>query len=152
LSVSNEDFSAGAAVERLSVEPIPPRPRRASGSVTPIRPNEPETAAPAAVSPQYDQMILQLRARIESVERKGAVSAALEARSHMLEQISATLNAVMRVLAVRFQLLLALCGAFGLALGAMAWQSTAGLLILIAWCILTIFPLALLEWGGRPRR
>lgn len=60
-----------------------------------------------------------------------------------------TLGAVMRVLAVRLQLLLSLAGAFVLALGAMAWQSWPGLAILIAFCALTVLPLVWLEYHGR---
>lgn len=65
--------------------------------------------------------------------------------------LNAAFAAIARILAVRFQLLLSLIGAFVLALGAMQSQSTAGLLVLIAFCALTVLPLVYLEYSGRPR-
>lgn len=66
--------------------------------------------------------------------------------------LHAAFTAIAKVLAVRLQLLLSLIGAFVLAMGAMAWQTPAGLWVLTAWCILAVLPLVWLEWGGRPRR
>lgn len=65
--------------------------------------------------------------------------------------LNAAFAAIARVLAVRLQLLLSLIGAFALALGAMAWQSPAGLYVLIAYSALTVLPLVWLEFSGRPR-
>lgn len=64
--------------------------------------------------------------------------------------LNAAFAAIARVLAVRFQLLLSLIGAFVLAIGAMQWQSPSGLYVLIAFCALTVLPLVWLEFSGRP--
>ena len=77
--------------------------------------------------------------------------AEFQTRARVLSQTGATLHVVSRVLAVRLQLLLALIGAFVLALGAMQWQTPAGLYVLIAWAVLTILPIVWLEYSGRPR-
>lgn len=76
----------------------------------------------------------------------------VERRPDISDQINAVFAAISRVLAVRLQLLLSLLGAFALAVMAMQWQSSAGLWLLIAWCLLTVIPLVALEWAGRPRR
>ena len=65
--------------------------------------------------------------------------------------LHAAFTAIARVLAVRFQLLLSLIGAFVLALGAMQWQSPMGLYVLMAFCAGTVAPLVWLEFSGRPR-
>jgi len=75
----------------------------------------------------------------------------LEQRAKLLAQTGAMLRVVAGVLAIRLQLLLALIGAFVLAIGAMQWQSFAGLYVLVAWCLLAILPLVWLEYSGRPR-
>jgi hypothetical protein len=69
-----------------------------------------------------------------------------------LAQTAATYQVVAKVLAIRSQLLLAVIGAFVLSMYAMSWQTNAGLLVLIAWCLLTVMPLVALEWRGRPGR
>lgn len=117
--------------ERLGVEAIPERTRRA-----PLRAVE-TTESPLPLI---------------SVQALADKEAELNKRSAALAQTAATYQVVAKVLAVRSQLLLALIGAFTLAMYAMSWQSTAGLFLLIAWCLLTIMPLTLLEWSGRPRR
>lgn len=65
--------------------------------------------------------------------------------------MTAAFRAISRILAVRFQLLLSLIGAFVLALHAMQWQTSAGLWVLIAFCALITGPLVWLEYSGRPR-
>jgi hypothetical protein len=67
------------------------------------------------------------------------------------ELLNAAFAAIARVLAIRFQLLLALIGAWVLALLAMQWQTQASLFVLIADCVLTVLPLVWLEFSGRPR-
>lgn len=125
------------AVERLSVQPLPDRSRK-----TPLRAVEQEpptagynppavTLAPAAPVPPERVIVPQKPAAADL--------------------INAAFAAIARVLAVRLQLLLSLIGTFVLAMGAMAWQSTAGLLVMIAFASLTLVPLVVLEYIGRPR-
>lgn len=54
-------------------------------------------------------------------------------------------QAIARILAVRFLLLLSLTGAFVLALGAMERQSWTGLAIMATYCLLTLIPLVWIE-------
>lgn len=68
------------------------------------------------------------------------------------ELITANFKALALILAARVLLLLTLIGAFALALGAMAWQTPMGLYVLIAFCCLTVLPMAWLEVAGRMRR
>jgi hypothetical protein len=63
----------------------------------------------------------------------------------------AVFTAIAKILAVRLQLLLALIGAFVLALLAMSWQSNIGLAVLAAYCCLTVIPLIWLAWPDRGR-
>lgn len=123
MSVSNESSSP---VERVAVEALPDRPRR----VTPLRAIEtPEAVAPVQPSP--------------TIIERGPTTA---------ELLNGAFAAIARVLAVRLQLMLAVIGAFVLAMLAMQWQTLPGLFVLIAWNILTVLPLIWLEYTGRPRR
>ncbi|HXE51256.1 MAG TPA: hypothetical protein VN663_22955 [Ramlibacter sp.] len=67
------------------------------------------------------------------------------------DQLHAAFVAIARILAVRFQLLLSLIGAFVLAVLAMQWQSAAGLYVLVAFCAGAVAPLVWLEFSGRRR-
>jgi hypothetical protein len=118
--------------ERVAVEVIPGRPRT------------PRLVAATLPPPP----IIEPPAQVEADPRE----AALQRRAQILAQIGGAQRAVAAVLAVRLHLLLTLIGAFVLAMGAMQYQSTAGLLVLIAWCCLAILPLVWLEWSGRPGR
>jgi hypothetical protein len=117
--------------ERLGVEAVPERARRA-----PLR-------AVETSDPPLPLISLQALADKE---------AELNKRSAALAQTAATYQVVAKVLAIRSQLLLAVIGAFVLSMYAMSWQTNAGLLVLIAWCLLTVMPLVALEWRGRPGR
>lgn len=130
------DLSQGSTTERVAVEVEPERPRRAPLRTVPnegfaaVAGAEAHAAQPAAPPPQVVHVPTPPNA------------AAL---------IQAAFAAIAKVLAVRFQLLLSLMGAFVLAVLAMQWQTPAGLYVLIAFCALTTAPLVWLEFKGRPR-
>ena len=140
---SNLSGEKNAAVERLSVEPLPERSRRPalkaveSGQSTNAGGGEPLQSL--AVEQQIIAEVAELRALVH------------RRRSVFPDHINAVFAAIAKVLAVRLQLLLSLIGAFVLALGAMRSQDWPGLSVLIAFCGLTILPLVWLEYSGRPR-
>lgn len=127
--MSNLSEGSTASVVREAVDRLPDRPRRPAAP----RLVDPAEAAPPQAASAPPQQIF--------VPQKPTVA----------ELLHGAFDAIARVLAVRLQLLLALIGAFVLALGAMQWQSWAGLFVLIAWCCLAVLPLVWLEHGGRPR-
>lgn len=122
MSISSAGSSADG-VERVAVEVLPEGPSRRP---TLVASQPPPVTAPEAV--------------------------AMATPPTQSDLLHAAFTAIAKVLAVRLQLLLSLIGAFVLAMGAMAWQTPAGLWVLTAWCILAVLPLVWLEWGGRPRR
>lgn len=129
------DLSQGSTtVERVAVEVEPERPRRA-----PLRtvPSEGFAGAVAATEAQAAAPQPQV-VHVPTPPNAAAL-------------IQAAFAAIAKVLAVRFQLLLSLMGAFVLAVLAMQWQTPAGLYVLIAFCALTTAPLVWLEFKGRPR-
>lgn len=133
--MSDSATSLGNAngVERIGVQALPDRPARPRVA-TPLR-EVLAAPAPSAVQPEPAPATVY-------VPQKPSAA----------DLINANFSAIARILAVRLQLLLALIGAFVLAEGAMASQSNAGLLVLIAWAVLTIMPLVFLEYSGRQRR
>lgn len=127
------------AVERLAVEELPPRGPRL---VRPVPPPFLEVQQnPAPLSPPSVPPIAPSAAPVLKP------SAAATASAHILVAILA----VSKVVAVRLQLLLALVGAFVLALMAMAQQSYLGLAIFGAYCVLTVIPLVWLAWPDRSK-
>jgi hypothetical protein len=69
----------------------------------------------------------------------------------LLAQTMGVIAAIAGITATRILLLLAVSGAFYLATQAISAQSTASLLVLVAYCAFTVLPLVALEWGGRRR-
>lgn len=121
-----------ATVERLGVEAVPSRPRR---PVTPLHAVEPSPSPPPPAP-----------------EPPPPATVYVPQRPSAHDLIVANLKTVAMLLSARALLLLSILGAFVLALGAMSWQSPMGLYVLIAWCCLTILPMAWLEFAGRARR
>jgi hypothetical protein len=115
------------SVERLAVEEVTPRPRLV----------HPQPVAPLPPSPTEE---------VKQPAAAGIVPIKIDQ-----SRILVAILAVSRVVAVRLQLLLALIGAFVLALMAMAQQSYLGLSILGAYSILTVLPLVWLAWPDRQR-
>lgn len=142
----SDSNSASNLTERVAVEAVPERQRRAPALKT-IEgggaPMSQPTDQPAIIP---DSVTNQIRAWTEALSAK---EAQLDARVLGLNRVAAMHEAANRILAIRAQLGLAMMFAFVLALLAMNWQSTAGLLVLIAWCALTVLPLGFLEWTGR---
>jgi hypothetical protein len=69
----------------------------------------------------------------------------------LLAQTMGVIAAIAGITAIRVLLLLAVSGAFYLSTQAIALQSTASLLVLVAYSLFTVLPLVALEWGGRRR-
>jgi hypothetical protein len=123
-----------SSVQRLSVKPVE---ARASAS-TERPPSSTEPTRSLTSSPNSEEHVpLGLSAPPE--------------REKLPAAILAVFKAIAMVLAPRLQLLLALIGAFVLALLAMQWQSNIGLAILAAYCALTVIPLIALAWPERGR-
>lgn len=163
MSDLNRASSAAPAVERLAVEALPDRPRK-----TPLRAveppagadtaaaNDPPPSAPGASTGQAsaERVIADLYTKLKSelgTELGAALQQGLARRPTIAPALQAAFATIAKIVAVRLQLLLALIGTFVLALGAMAWQSNAGLWIVIAFASLTVLPLVALEYLGRPR-
>jgi hypothetical protein len=115
-------------VERVAVEAIPDRPSRRP----PLREVPMPTEAEATVAQTPQPQIIRVPPDASAM-------------------LNAAFRAIARVLAVRFQLLLSLIGAFVLAIMAMMSQAPASLYVLIAFCVLITGPLVWLEFSGRPR-
>lgn len=134
------DLSQGSAqttVERVGVEVVPERARRA-----PFRTVPPEGfAAAVATAEAYAAEAAAPQPQVVHVPTPPSAAVLIQA----------VFSAIAKVLAVRFQLLLSLMGAFVLAVMAMQWQTSAGLYVLMAFCALTTAPLVWLEFKGRPR-
>ena len=124
--MTESELWSPSSVERLSVQPVEPKAKMAlvppPSSTAPTSPPEP---------PQT---------RVETPSPRSFPPPAT---------LLAVFKAISMVLAVRFQLLLALIGAFAVTLLAMEQQSYIGLGILVAYCGLTVIPLILLAWPDR---
>lgn len=103
----------------------------------------PEQISPG--SAPVDETLEDQRRAARDIEALRAADSALRN-----QQIMAMFGAISRILAARFLLLLALIGAFVLAIMAMQAQTTASIWILVSYCLLTIAPLVGLQWG-KPR-
>lgn len=119
------DTDLQSTVERLGVEPVVSRPK-----VVPIDRNQ--SRAMNAPTPPNNS------------EQAG--------RLEVYEAIASVIAASAAVLATRLILLLALIGAFSLAVMAVTEKSWIGLAVLVAYAVLVVIPLVLLEtktrWTG----
>ena len=146
MSLSNEPSQhAPAGVERLSVEPVPSRPRRPLHAVE-SQPEPSQTLETPQPPPGF-------AAAVAAAKQQGALASQGAAQQASLNaQVQAVFAAISRVLAVKAQLLLTLIGAFVLAIMAMREQSSMGLYLLVAWCCLAVLPMVWLDFAGRQRR
>lgn len=123
MASTDTEISSQATVERLGVETVAPR------KITQLRPNQSPSMAAAPKAPDTSSSKLAVYEAIASVI---AASAA--------------------ILATRVILLLALIGAFILAVIAEADRSFISVSVLIAYSVLVVIPLIVLEartkWGG----
>lgn len=123
-----------SSVERIHVEPnerphygVPPQP-------PPAPPPQEEYAHPFTVQ-QVQAQAGQVLAARKQVEQRAAVNA----------RVLAMLNAVSMIVAARILLLLSVCFGFVLALQAEAAQTRESIAVLIAWSVLTVLPLVVLD-------
>ena len=109
-------------VERLAVEEIPERPKKSRLRVVdqePAPPPDMNWAAPTPPEPARDERMIEM------------------------------FKTIGYVLSARALLLLAVIGAFVLAILAALHETQATLYVFVAWCILTLGPLVSLEWRRR---
>lgn len=139
---SSAERASSAAVERLSVEPVPDRPRRPPLKAVPAVEPPSELPEPAAI-------LFDPRPIHAEIQRLYALIN--QRRARIPELLQASFTAIARVLAVRLQLLLSLIGAFVLAMGAMRSGELVGLAVVVAFAFLTVLPLVWLEYSGRPK-
>lgn len=120
----------------------------------PVEPIDPAPLIEAALAPvikhanaavDFAKAAMELaEAAAEKVSQPVSVSAP--------EQVLIVFRTLARILAVRLLLFLSLAGCFALAVMAMAQQSWLSLVLVSAFGLLTIAPLAWLEMAARPGR
>ena len=141
MALTSSNQSSETPVELVGVEVLPDRIVRRPALVRP----EPvvESPPPAGVTISDIHVVL---ARQEAVAAQLArVTQQTQNQGRINAQVLAVIIALCRVLAVRFLLFLSLIGAFVLALEAMSLQTMAALAILVAYSVLTLGPLVILE-------
>lgn len=88
--------------------------------------------------------------QIRAISRQTAETATNEAIRAMNTGLLSTWTGIGTVLAIRFLLMLALIGCFALAFMAMQQQTTASLLVLIAYSIFSVVPMVAISHFPKP--
>lgn len=122
--------SSGSSVTRLAAVPLPPR-RATAPAVNPA--HEPSTQGPA---------VNQAQVLLAHVAQREAL---VDQKIHHNGQIIAVIHTLAKILAVRLYLFFALIGAFVLGWFAMDKGSWIAFAILIAYGVLTVIPLCVLD-------
>lgn len=123
----------------------------------PAMTRKPTEEAPVLQMPDFEAIIRQLHDTTFAAYRvqmtKDIMAATDGALNRMLAANQGTVAGVFKaigtILAVRFTLLLALCGAFALAWSAMSNPIWPTIAILISYVLLTVLPLVWLDRNGR---
>lgn len=149
------------SVERLGVTPIPPKNFQAESVVRLQQPHQSgqpplsETHSPhqePTPTPSMDMsMVTDMLARMEA--RFNSVLAAQQraTQASVAGAALGVLQAISVILAVRVLLLFTLAGGFFLAVSAMQHQTPISVWVLIAYSVLVIFPVSVIEHGRKIR-
>ena len=139
LTLPHKSPSETGNVELLDVRPVPKRP---------IDP-PPDITAIGTLVAEGQKQTLQAVAQVAQQVAQAAVREALNASG---TSVIGALHAIGILLAVRFILLLSLCGAFALAVMAMQSQTYQAIGILVSFVALTVIPLVWLDRNGRRKQ
>ncbi len=122
------------SVERINVEPVSRQVEQPHYGVPPQPPPEPQGQQPY-VHAYTQAQVAQIAAANKQVQHRAALNA----------RVMALLNAVSLIVSARILLLLAVCFGFVLALQAEGSQTKESIAVLIAWSVLTVLPLVILD-------
>ena len=132
-----ENSGTQSTVERIAVEEVPPRPRPQLV--------KPETGPPPQPSLDLDALKAALREAVAAIPRPVIHPTTHPETIAMLRAIAAVIAASAAVLATRVLLGAVLLGAFVLAVMAVRGGSWLALAVLIAFAVLIVGPMVILE-------
>jgi hypothetical protein len=97
-------------------------------------------------------MMLEIRETLEKNRQQANQAGKSAVAASVIGAALGVFQAIASLLAVRLILLLTLCGGFFLALSALHQSTPISVVVLVVYALLFIFPVAVLEYRGKPMK